>query len=170
MENLKDVFLFEKTKTRMLVIDYSVSLRRILLQPFWSKIRLEQIMYGRPQQIKYDQPYQYSIHSEREIIKVKTFSFDKAVDVLEVEAEMTKHGYRPATLRELLAFGKKFNFYLKEFMVISLQKFTLLGCDNDPYWYLVGLEQWEGEFPKSVIFYNHATWGPSCHFLGVRVK
>jgi hypothetical protein len=133
----------------------------MLRQPFWKNIRLEQI--------RYDQPYQDGFHSQREIIKVKTFSFNKPVDVLEVEEEMTKNGYRPATLRELLAFGIKFNSYLKEFMVISLQKFTLLDCDNDPYWYLVALHQGKNDFPESVIFFNHATWGHGCHFLGVRI-
>ena len=59
---------------------------------------------------------------------VELFRYGKDMSTDEVLAELDKQGYRPATLKELLAIGEKHPDLQKEFLIFALAVASTLAC------------------------------------------
>jgi hypothetical protein len=148
-----------EVKTKMLVVDYSESLTQMLNWPFWGEVH-----FGKPDSGQLLIPD--GLYKRRQIIKTKVFHFDRVLDSTEVIQEMLDQGYRPATLYELLTFGKRALSYIEHFDVISLATFRLMHDDDV---YMSKLTQEGKEFPTVSLICFNGNWSRICRFLGVRI-
>ena len=148
-----------QAKTKMLVVDYSESLTQMLNWPFWGEVH-----FGKPDSGQLLIPD--GLYKRRQIIKTKVFHFNKVMDSAEVIQEMLDQGYRPATLYELLTFGKRALSYIEHFDVISLDTFKLIHDDDV---YMSKLTQGFMCFPTVSLICFNGNWSSTCRFLGVRI-
>ncbi|MEK7553547.1 MAG: hypothetical protein AAB504_02605 [Patescibacteria group bacterium] len=97
-------------------------------------------------------------------VSIDILHFGKDISTDEVRAELDKHGYRPATLKELLALGEKHSNLQREFPIIALGSVWQgpHGCRSCPYLYRDGSERCLG------LGWVGSWWRGSCRFAAVR--
>lgn len=94
---------------------------------------------------------------------VVLFHFNRDISSDDVIAEMDKAGYRPATLRELLALGARYPKLQKEFPIIALGS----SCHLDGYRRVPAL--WCGGYGRCLVLYWFAgDWLVGSRFAAVR--
>ena len=109
-------------------------------------------------------------------IQISLFTFDREVTSGEVVKEMGKDGFRPATVKELLAFGAANpKCHLEGDTVALGSKYEVFGCEmvpmifpnqreNNTHIYReVGQIPWNTKWPSEKEI-------PGIRFLGVKVK
>lgn len=97
-------------------------------------------------------------------VNIELIHFNKEMTTGQVLAELEKTGYRPATLKELLALGEKHPDPQREFPIIAPGSVWQdpNGCRHCPY--LDG----SGSEHRLVLHWIDCRWGSRCRFAAVR--
>lgn len=105
-----------------------------------------------------------SAESGKKEVEFGMYHFGKVMDSSEdVIAEMKKDGYRPATMKELLSFGKKNKNLQKKFPIIALGSVAELGSNRR-----VGALYGRGCRRYAFLSYFDFDWHDDYRFLAVR--
>lgn len=92
------------------------------------------------------------------------FHFDRNISSEDAIAGMKTEGYRPATMRELLTFGKENPEVQRKFPIVALgQVVALVGGRH------VGDLVRDGSGRHAGLFYFDGDWSVVCRFLAVRI-
>lgn len=108
----------------------------------------------------------FPANKDEQDTKEQTFAlyhFGKVIHSDDVIAQMEKDGKRPATLRELFAFGAKNPELQKEFPIIELGSFWVSRVGDRCVAYL---SRCSSERSLGLDWYGHS-WLDHCRFLGV---
>jgi hypothetical protein len=96
-------------------------------------------------------------------LQVKLYYYDKDMSSEDVVSAMDKDGFRPATLRELLAYAAKNSDEQRKPAIAGLGSVWSRGDERFvPYFYLSG-RQW-----KLCLSWWSGSWGGNYRFLAVR--
>lgn len=96
-------------------------------------------------------------------VETKLYHFGKDMSSDKVVAEMDKDGFRPATLRELLAFAVKNPDEQRKYAIVGLGSVWSRGGDRDvPFLCLDGYER------GLSLYWWSDRWHGYCRFLAVR--
>jgi hypothetical protein len=100
---------------------------------------------------------------EREV-EFGLFHFNKTTKSDDNVAQMKKEGFRPATMKELLAFGEKNPEEQRKYPIIALGSVAELDGDRP-----VGCLYGGGSGRIVRLGYYDGGWDDDCRFLGVRI-
>lgn len=101
--------------------------------------------------------------SREEKVEAELLHFGRAISSKNALAEMSKLGFRPATLEELLSFGAQNTEVQREFSVVALGSLcVLLGVRRVPCLY------GDGSLRFLNLFWFDGGWHGDCRFLVVR--
>ena len=104
-----------------------------------------------------------------ESIQVRLFNFEREITADEVIKEMGKENFRPATLKELLAYGAANLDCEKDGDTIALWKFQLFGLDMVP---VIFPDTWQGDH-KTYRSIGQVSWDtkwPIRHESGDKIQ
>ncbi len=92
------------------------------------------------------------------------FHFNRDISSEDAKAGMKAEGFRPATMKELLAYGEKHPEEPREFPIVALGSVAALGR-----YQFFGYLRW-GSSERSVdMDYYDIHWNDNCRFLVVRI-